>query len=176
MRHCFSVLTLLFVVPIGAYSQGDHSKAVEAIRDHYTKVTKEIERIESNKEAASGSELAVNELVVNKLNKSWPAVGNYSVVYRFYYKQFGEEPYPDSLVMIRKKAVSAAREHHEEWLFSDDGTLAFYFFKDEEGAEHRLYYSGEEVLSYVGKGDKLDLSARASKVREYIRLFFISIQ
>lgn len=179
MKYIFSFAILLCLTSVAAQAQTDKSKEIRAINEHYAKVTEQIEKIEMDEEAAFESDYAVNELVVNKLNKSWPAVGNYSVVYRFYYKQVGEQPYPDQLVMVKKQTVSAARKYFEEYLFGDDGSFVFMFYKGGPGEEFRLYFSSDKLIKDDGLRDKFDraaMLAQASNSKEYIRLFILSIQ
>ena len=180
MKNIFPIV-LLLLLPISVYPQNEDAK-IKAIRDQYTKVKAEIKKIETNEEAAFQSELAVNELVVNKLNKSWPAVGNYSVVYRFYYKQAGEEPYPDHLVFVTIRTTSAAREEYVEILYSDSDDPLFAFRRLETHEEIRMYFKNGKIVEYqgLGKGNKgeevLYTAATIMKAGDYKKLFQLSIQ
>ena len=179
MRVLFAAFLLLLVGTAAVFAQTDKTKRIKEIRDYYTKVSNEIERIEKDEEAAFQSELAVNELVVNKLNKSWPAVGNYTVIYRFYYKQMGEDHYPSHLVKVTKKTVSAARTYYQEYLFEENGELMFSFAKDSSGEDLRLYYKDGKFLDYKGSGDRLLAAASSSgavlKAGELKEMFRLSI-
>ena len=94
-----------------------------AIEKRYSDVRAQVERLETDDEYAEQSEIAVNELVINSRNKSWPAVGTFKVTYRFYYRAFGDQPYPDTLVYATKETTSAARMYREEYLFAENGPL-----------------------------------------------------
>lgn len=176
------VLSIVFLA-IAAYPQTDNSKEINTIRDEYTKVKLEIEKIEKDEDAAFQSYLAVNELVINKLNKSWPAVGNYTETYRFYYKQAGEEPYPDHLVFVTRTTVSAARKYYKEYLFDDSKKLVFIFVKDyEEGEERRGYFKSGELIEYSGEAEKFSTlpssfaTAALEKAAKLQSLFTLSIE
>ena len=175
MKNWLSVALVALLLSLSVYGQSDDRK-VKDILAQYQKVKAEIQKIETDKEAGMQSPLAVNELVVNKFNKSWPAVGTYSVVYRFYYRQFGEEPYPDTLVLLTKKTVSAAREYQEEFLLGENGSLVLIRQIDAAGNDHRGYFEGERMFRYVGKGEKKNISTLKKSVNDYYRLFALSIQ
>lgn len=180
MKPLFSSFVLILLFTAALYPQSDKAKRIKEIREEYTTLKSAIERIEKSDEQAHQSALAVNELVVNKLNKSWPAVGNYSVVYRFYYEQTGEQHYPETLLMVTKKTVSAARTYYQEYLFEETGELMFYFTKSESDGEHRIYFKDGKLLDYKGKDDRLMAAATTSgakaKAREIYEMFRLSIE
>lgn len=176
MKHLLPILVFL-LIPFAAYSQSDDAK-IKSIQGRYSSIKAEIKKLESSEEAGIQSPLAVNELVVNKHNKSWPAVGNYSVIYRFYYKQFGEEPYPDTLIFVTKKTVSAAREYFEEVLFGETYGVALIRQKDADGNEHLGYFDGDRLIKYVGQGDKANRAALVAVQKStdnYVRMLSLSL-
>ncbi|MDH3529906.1 MAG: hypothetical protein OEQ28_10105 [Acidobacteriota bacterium] len=162
MKHVVVAISIILLMTAAIYSQSDKADRIKEIREHYESVKSEIAKIERSEEAALQSELAVNELVVNKLNKSWPAVGNYSVVYRFYYKQTGEQNYPETLVLVTKKTVSAARTYSQEYLFEESGKLMFYFEASGSESEYRIYFKNGKMLEFKGTGDKAVAVAAAA--------------
>jgi hypothetical protein len=180
-RLLFVPIFILFGTAL-VFSQTDHSKQIKKIREFYTSISTEIEKIEKDEEAAKFSDLAVNELVVNKLNRSWPAVGNYSVVYSFYYKRVGEEHYPDHLVKATIKTQSSARSYYREFVFGNDGKIVFSYDKSEDNPEQRIYFKNGDFLEYRD-GSKTTVSKDSAVVKEALKeagrikkLFEISIQ
>lgn len=150
------LLLLIFVFSVPAQ---DVEKQIKEIRAAYTSVSQLIAETEADPEKARYGELAVNELVINKLERSWAAVGNYKVVFRFYYQNMGEEPYPTELVKVTKKTESAARRYSEEFLFDTTGALIFYFEKSEDGVapeERRLYFQKGKAIRIVEDAEKRD--------------------
>lgn len=183
-KHLFNFLLILtFTFSISA--QQNVEKQVEQIRKVYTEISQKIEASEKDEDAGRMSELAVNELVVNKLNKSWAAVGNYRVVYRFYYQNKGEEPYPDQLVKVTKTTESAARRYYEEFVYNTADNLIFYFEKsedDEAPEERRIYFGNEKAIRIIedkNTRDKLTKNDRSTvrnilKQSEKIEQIFIN--
>jgi len=166
MKRLVIIPILVLLAAAAVFPQKDNTAKIKKIRDFYTSVSNEIEKIEKDEEAAFQSGLAVNELVVNKLNSSWPAVGNYLVVYRFYYERIGEEHYPNHLVKVSVRTEAAARRMYEELLFNESGKLVFFFEKTDTGDEHRLYFENEKLIQYAGPGDKSFAAARTVDVKK----------
>ena len=136
----------------GVTKENDTPEKVEQIRKIYNEISSKIEATEKDKESGKTSSLAVNELIVNKLDKSWAAVGNYRVTYRFYYKNRDEEPYPNQLVKVTKTTESAARKYYEEFVYDETEALIFYFEKsedDETPKEVRIYYDQENCIRII---------------------------
>lgn len=150
-KHLIGFLFLL-VFTFSISAQQSVERQVENIRKVYTEISQKIEATEKDDESGRTSELAVNELVINKLNKSWAAVGNYKVVYKFYYQNNGEEPYPTQLVKVTKTTESAARKYYEEFVYSKSGELIFYFEKsedDEAPLERRIYFDKLKAIRII---------------------------
>lgn len=125
---------------------------IEKIRALYVETNQTIEEIESDADKAKVGKFAVSELVVNKLDRSWAAVGNYKVVYRFYFQNGYEEPYPTQLVKVTIATESAARRYFEEFLYDKTGALVFYFEKsadDEAPEERRIYFDKSTVIRFI---------------------------
>ncbi len=156
------LLLLIFGSSISA--QNDVDKRVQEIRKVYSEIAQNIEAIEKDDESGRTGPLAVNELIINKLNRSWAAVGNYRVVYRFYYQNKGEEPYPTHLVKVTQTTESAARRYYKEFVYGKTGRLIFYFEKSSESEtpeETRIYFSTKKAIRII-EGEKVTdtLSAR----------------
>jgi hypothetical protein len=140
-------------------AQETADKKVELIRMIYSTTNAKIEKVEKGGEEDRLAGIAVNELVVNKTGKSWPAVGNFKEVYRFYYDNDGENPYPSRLLKITKSTESAARRYFEEYVYDLKGNLVFYFERSEEGEkplERRIYFDSGKAFRIVDEGKARD--------------------
>jgi hypothetical protein len=150
-KHLFSfLLILIFAFSVAAQQNVD--KQVEKIRKIYTEISQIIEESDKDKDAEHPSGFAVNELVINKSNLSWAAVGNYRVVYKFYYQNRDEEPYPTQLVKVTKSTESAARRYYEEFVYDEADQLIFYFERsedDEVPLERRIYFEKEKAIRII---------------------------
>lgn len=137
-------------------------KRVEEIKRLYTQVNEQIAESERVEESTG---VYCNELVVNKGDKSWPAVGIYRTVVKFYYT-FGDreiDPYPNRLLKITVTTKRSARQEYAEYLFNPVGQLIFYYEKkDDEGspAESRLYFAANRLIRRI-KGQRIvDVNSR----------------
>jgi hypothetical protein len=123
-------------------------KRVEEIKRLYTQVNEQIAESERVEESTG---VYCNELVVNKGDKSWPAVGIYRTVVKFYYT-FGDreiDPYPNRLLKITVTTKRSDRQEYAEYLFNPAGQLIFYYEKkNDEGspAESRLYFAANRLI------------------------------
>lgn len=122
-------------------------KRIDEIRRLYEQVNAQIVESES---VAEGTGVYCNELLVNKGDKSWPAVGIYRIAYKFYYT-FGDrekDPYPNRLLKITVTANRSDRQESAEYLFNPTGQLVFYFEKNDENtpAERRYYFAANRLI------------------------------
>ena len=171
MKKQTLIFLFVFALSFSVSAQQSVDKKIENIRKIYTEISQNISATEKTEESGRTSEIAVNELVVNKLNKSWAAVGNYKVVYRFYYQNQDEEPYPTQLVKVTRSTESAARKYFEEFVYDENDKLIFYFEKSEDGEaplERRIYFQNEKPIRLVedkNSNDKISVKNEAvSKV------------
>jgi len=146
LRHLFLFPAILLgsILQVAA-QQGD--QRIEEIRRLDRQVNEQIALTERVEE---GTGLYCNELVVNKGDKPWPAVGIYRTVLMFYYT-FGDrekDPYPNRLLKITVMTNRSARQESAEYLFNPGGQLIFYFEKGEEDpqAERRYYFASERLI------------------------------
>lgn len=119
-------------------------KRIEQIRQHYEQVNAQI----AKSETSAGSDLYLNELIVNKNGRSWPAVGIYEIVYKFYYS-FGDrekDPYPNTLVKVTVSTSRSGDRAYAEYLFNPAGQMIFYYEKDRFQIEHRHYFESEKLI------------------------------
>lgn len=147
-RSCYSFLVLIilvgYVLQVGAQ---EADKRIEAIRLLASQVD---EQIAESERVEEGTGIFANELVVNKGDKPWPAVGIYRTVIKFYYT-FGDReknPYPDRLLKITVTTNRSDRHEYAEYLFNPAGQLIFHYQKDGESAESeiRSYFAGERLI------------------------------
>ena len=149
---------LLVALSCGLGAQTD--KRIEAIRQTYQQVNQQIAECEANGEYST---TFLSELVVNKNNGPYPAVGIYQSVIKFYYT-FGDReknPYPDRLLKITVTTKRSDRTEAAEFLFNPAGQLIFYYEKKESG-ELRDYLAGERPLK-IAHGEA---TAEVSKLGE----------
>lgn len=174
LKNSVSIILLLYFlsISISAQKQSGIEDKIKKIRDLYVETNQTIEEVESEAEKAKYSKFAVNELVINKLDKSWAAVGNYKVVYRFYYQNIGEEPYPTQLVKVTIATESAARRYFEEFLYDDSNSLVFYFERsDDDGVpvERRVYFDKWKAIRFIEDRNQRDkLLASDTEIAEAI--------
>lgn len=122
-------------------------KQIEEIRQIYRETNEKIADSEN-------SDIFLNELVVNKNNASYPAVGIYNSTVKFFYTYGDREknPYPHRLMKIAVTTNRSAMTENSEFLFNSAGQLIFYFEK-KDNEELRVYFSAEKSFRIL-KGDK----------------------
>lgn len=169
--HALSLL-LLFSFTFNISAQ-HVEKQIEQIRKTYNELSERIAYTEKDEESGKTSGLAVNELVINKLDRSWAAVGVFRITYRFYYQNKGEEPYPTELVKVTRIAEISARRYAEEFVYDSSGSLIFYFERSEDDdatLERRIYFAKGKPIRIVEDTEKRDKLTKddLSKVDEIL--------
>jgi len=137
-----AVFLLLFLAPLTVSAQAD--RRIEAIRILCQKIDADIARSEQEPEY---SNIYLTELAVNKSNGSYPAVGIYRPVVKFFYT-YGDrekEPYPNRLLKIVVAIDRSDRKEYAEYVFNEAGQLVFYFEKKDD-VERRVYFTGERLI------------------------------
>ena len=152
----FAAILLIFIgghfSPLSAQSD----KQIEEIRRIYKETN---EKIAANENDGETSDIFLSELVVNKNNGSYPAVGVFRSVVKFYYA-FGDReknPYPDRLLKISITSNRSARVETAEFLFNAAGQLIFYF-ENKDDAEMRVYFSAEKPIRILKGTQNLNLN------------------
>lgn len=148
-----AIFLLLFLAPAIAFAQTD--RRVEAIRKLCQKIDADIARSEQEPEY---SNIYLTELAVNKGNGSYPAVGIYRPVVKFYYT-YGDrekEPYPNRLLKIVVAIDRSGRKEYAEYVFNEAEQLVFYFEKKDE-VERRVYFAGERLIRFEQGNRRLSL-------------------
>jgi len=134
-----------FGISFSVIAQTD--RRIEAIRQIYQETNEKIERAED-------SEVFLTELIVNKNNASYPAVGVYRSTVKFFYTYGNREknPYPDRPIKFTVMTRRSAMTENAEFLFDNAGQLIFYFEK-RDVVEKRFYLANERVIKMM-IGDK----------------------
>lgn len=134
----------MFLFAVAAPLFGQTDRRVGKIRD----IAQEADRLvaEADRDGETAS-VFVSELVVNRGNGSYPAVGTFGVKVRFYYTYGDRErnPYPDRLVKVFTETRRAARVERGEYLFDRSGRLVFYYGDDGE-SKIRIYFDGVKAF------------------------------
>jgi hypothetical protein len=149
------LLLIIFGTVTAASAQTD--KRIDAIRTLYQKINEDIAKSDAEPEY---SNIYLTELAVNKNNGSYPAVGIYRPVARFFYT-YGDrekEPYPNRLLKIVVAIDRSDRKEYSEYLFNETEQLIFYFEKKDD-VERRVYFTGERLIRFQ-EGERI-LSRRA---------------
>lgn len=126
-------------------------KKIEQIRKIYIETNQKIAESNENGEV---SPVFLTELIVNKNVGSYPAVGNFRSVVKFYYTYGRREknPYPNRLLKAEMEINRAARTENYEYLFNETGRLIFYFERKDD-QEMRVYFSAEKPVKIL-RGEK----------------------
>lgn len=142
-------LILLSTCFSSAFSQTDVQ--IEKIRKIYQEVNQKVTECEANGDTSA---TFLTEIIVNKNNGSYPAVGIYKTVAKFYYTYGNREknPYPHRLLKIMLTTNRSSTTETSEFLFNEAEKLIFYFEKKE--AERRVYFDLEKPFRIL-KNEKL---------------------
>ncbi len=156
----FLLLLILLGSVLSVHAQ-EGDQRIEAIRRLDRQVN---EQIAESERVEEGTGVYCNELVVNKGDKSWPAVGIFKTVFKFYYT-FGDReknPYPNRLLKITVTTDRSARHEYAEYLFNPAGQLIFYYEKDDEGsqAERRYYFASDRLIRRMRGPRIVDINSR----------------
>jgi hypothetical protein len=140
-----------------AFAQSD--KRIETIKALTQKLDEDIARSEQEPEY---SNIYLTELAVNKNNGSYPAVGVYRPVVKFYYTYGDREkdPYPNRLLKIVVAIDRSDRKELSEFTFNEAGQLVF-FLERKDGIERRLYFATDKPIRFEQDGRVLSLRTRS---------------
>jgi hypothetical protein len=153
-----ATLVLLFVALPASAQTDQRIKAIDALRQ---KIDQDIARSEAEPEY---SNIYLTELTVNKNNGSYPAVGIYRPVAKFYYT-YGDrekEPYPNRLLKIVVAIDRSDRTEHSEFVFNEAEQLIFFSEKKDE-MERRLYFAAGRPTRFEENGRVLSLRDRSRR-------------
>lgn len=136
-----AILLLLFPPYLGVYTVvlAQTARRIEAINNLRRKIDRDIAQSEAEPEY---SNIYLTELAVNKNNGSYPAVGIYRPVAKFYYT-YGDrekEPYPNRLLKIVVAVARSDRHEYSEFVFNESEQMVFYLDKKDD-VERRVYFA-----------------------------------
>ncbi len=162
-RALFVLITCLSCIMLISAQPGDKRIAATG------RLARQInEQIAESERVEEGNGIYCNELVINKGDKSWPAVGIYRTVVKFYYT-FGDReknPYPNRLLKISVTTTRSNRQEYVEYIFNPAEQLIFYFEKLEASpaVENRLYFDSNRLIRRFSGGRNVSVSSRSSIV------------
>lgn len=153
MKRNISVL-VLFLIFSGFAAAQTVERSVESIRTRYAEIAEKARLCETDDDRGQFGDLFMNELVVNKRDHQWRAVGIYGQTLKFFYTGGDSEarPFPDKLVFVVNERRVSNQRFREEWLFSEIGELMLFTYKvesDEPPSEARIYYSGGKAIRTI---------------------------
>jgi hypothetical protein len=148
------LLGLCVILALSVCTAGQSSaNSVESINKRYVEISEKARLCETDDEQGQFGELFMNELTINSRSHQWRAVGVYGQKFRFFYKQVENDErrlYPDQLVFVKAERKVSARTYSEEFLFSETGSLIFYFQRSTNDeampAERRVYFAGSRAI------------------------------
>ena len=168
MKKQIFCISIILLVSLGTYAQ-NADKTVEQIRKVYDDAAQKARLAETDTDRGETGEMVMNELTINKRNHQWRAVGIYRQTYKFFYTGGNSEEhlYPDQLVMVKVERKVSDRTYQEEYLFSESGSLLFYYQKADNDklvpAERRVYFNGVRPVRLIEDGKTRDsLQIRSS--------------
>ena len=152
-----------FLVCWVSVSSQTADKRVDDIQKRYEQTNSDIAVAEKE---APYSEIYVVELSVNKTGNSYPAVGTYSNVAKFYYTHGDREkdPYPNRLLKISVVTKRAAMITTSEFLYNAAGQLDYGLVRTDgvEQRETRLYFAAGQLIQMLD--DEKEVSVRLRSV------------
>lgn len=151
---------LLLVLFFGANkSTAQTDRRIDAIKKTCQKINEDVARSEQGPEY---SNIYLTELVVNKGNGSYPAVGIYRPVVKFFYTYGDREkdPYPNRLIKIVVAVDRSDRKEYSEYCFNESEQLIYYFSKKDD-VEQRVYFTAERPFALYQDNKPLSLRARS---------------
>lgn len=144
-------------------------KRIENIREVYRKTNDLIAKAEKN---FKESEIFVTEMIVNKGETSYPAIGIFRKEVKFYYT-YGdrlENPYPNRILKIVAVTTRSAVSELDEYYFNAKGEFVFNRSKLVGGdTESRLCFDKGKIIRFlVGEDDitKMNFRRQGAIVQE----------
>ncbi|HKR21973.1 MAG TPA: hypothetical protein VJS17_05220 [Pyrinomonadaceae bacterium] len=175
IRRIIPATLALLLFAATAFAQTD--RRIEAVNRLRAKVDEDITKSEAEPEY---SNIYLTELAVNKNNGSYPAVGVYRPVARFYYT-YGDrekEPYPNRLLKIVVTVARSDAHEYSEFVFNESGQMVFYLDKKDD-MERQVYFAAGRAIRFEQDGRVLSLGTQsrtaiiAGILKENVRLVAI---
>ena len=156
-KHFIGGIFLILIGGTLVFAQTE--KQIDAIKKIYAETGEKIKECEENGEY---SLVFLSQFSVNKNSGSYPAVGIFNSVFKFYYTYGDREknPYPDRLLKINVETKRSNRVEYSEYLFDPAGKLIFYFEKNDADAERRVYFSAEKPIRSLSGEKAANLNSR----------------
>jgi hypothetical protein len=163
--------TAILIITYAGLSLAQTSdKRIDDIRRLYTQTNEAITIAEKE---APYSEIYLVELSVNKTGNSYPAVGTYSNLTKFYYNYGDREvnPYPNRLLKANVVTKRSATITNSEFFYNQTGQLVFGFVRTEgeEQSETRLYFAAGQLIKMFD-GER-EVNVRLRSVAETANAF-----
>jgi len=162
-----SAMKFLLIAVIGLSTMGQAGyaqtadKRIDDIQKLYEQTNSDITVAERE---APYSEIYLVELSVNKTGNSYPAVGTYSNVAKFYYTHGDREkdPYPHRLLKINVVTKRAASITNSEFLYNESGQLVFGYVRMDGDAksETRLYFAKGLLIKLLDGEREVSIRSR----------------
>ncbi|MGZ8846700.1 MAG: hypothetical protein ACXW3C_09580 [Pyrinomonadaceae bacterium] len=153
------ILILLCVSAFSPVVLAQTDRRIDAIKKLVQKIDEDIARSDAEPEY---SNIYLTELAVNKGNGSYPAVGIYRPVVKFYYTYGDREkdPYPNRLLKIIVSIDRSDRHEQSEFIFNEAEQLIYYFEKKDD-VERRLYFAAGHAIRFQEGQRVLSLTAKS---------------
>jgi hypothetical protein len=157
---CFCALA--FLGSIAQVRAQESDKRIEEIKRLYKQINQQITASEREKPYSA---IFCDELVLNRNENPWPAVGIYRSVIQAYYTFLHEEgePYPNRLLQITVSTKRSDRGEYAEYLFNPAGQLVFCFEKKgvDPTVELRYYFANGRAIRITRDQKSIAVSAGA---------------
>src|ERR1044072_288016 len=154
------LLLLLLLLFFGAHkSTAQTDRGIDAIKRICQKVDEDVARSEQEPEH---SNIYLTELAVNKGHGSYPAVGIYRPVVKFFYTYGDREkdPYPNRLIKIVVAVDRSDRKEYSEYCFNESEHLISYFSKKDD-VEKRLYFVSERPIAFEQDNKRMSVRSKS---------------
>lgn len=135
------------------------SKDIQEIKDLYQMVGENI----------NNDVYYINLLQINQNNLSFPAVGNYQPIYKFYWLYDGYDG-SYKIVKVTIQVSVAAHDNYYELLFDESENLVFYLKTESGNNDYRYYYKDGKPIRFMENSDIYDdlSSEQISQMKEGI--------
>ena len=150
---------------------------LERIQQEFSRVTQQARQVDRGGEPGQHGPLYVNELVVNRHERPWPAVGIHRLRYRFYYDHESGEggreprPLPDRLRLVDLEVEISARRAHFSFLYDKAGQLMLWRREADQEKLELCFVEGRQLGRASSDGRKALAAAQSLR-----KLFLDSLQ
>ncbi|HKP35962.1 MAG TPA: hypothetical protein VJT71_03820 [Pyrinomonadaceae bacterium] len=153
------LLLILCLSGLQAIATAQSNPRTEKIKQRCQKIDADVARSEQEPEY---SNIYLTELAVNKGNGSYPAVGIYRPVVKFFYTYGDREknPYPNRLFKIVVAIDRSDRKEYAEYCFNEAEQMVFYLEKKDD-IERRVYFVSERPIAFLQDNKPLSLRSKS---------------